>query len=183
MDPSHCPPDHGFLYASPLFPPHTTPLQRLCLSASGNLQLVLRAYLNRELQFELRIHASRMTHAQATTVTRTIQLHVDGTPVCLAHSVTTVHAVDSPHLQAFIDGHVGIGQLFQRLDQYPRFQLLDYAVADRDGAVVYDASLFGTVDFRVGMCRSYTLTTPSLSSHITELFPAHLFEAGVHPTA
>ena len=123
-----------------------SPLERITLSANGNLQRIISAFYDRAVSVRIlqneRVPAAEDTlaadcgargspagatrpggaAATAHVFRRQVELWCGGERFCVATSRVVVSA---PALrEALASGRVGIGQLFRHFDMLPRFELL-----------------------------------------------------------
>jgi hypothetical protein len=161
----------------------TNPLDRLCLTANGNLQRLVSSYYDapvsvvvekccqRRIILSTSDDKSRQqqpssTMIDVTTATptpppqiwdRVVHLSVYNRTFCTATSVVTVHC---PLCQQLVEsGKVGLGQLFRYLDLLPMFELHQAGVHNDSG-----------------FWRDYTLYCAELSCRIHEDFCAGMWE-------
>ncbi|KAJ3131523.1 hypothetical protein HK101_004704 [Irineochytrium annulatum] len=124
-----------------------SPIERILLTANGNVQRILSAYYNLPVTVRI-LRNDRLPLPSSTTETpllngtngtssppespsaptpplaifdRVVQLIVDARVVCLASSV--VHITDPEYLKLMEEENVGIGQLFRFLNVLPEFNL------------------------------------------------------------
>ncbi|CAM9738040.1 unnamed protein product, partial [Phaeothamnion confervicola] len=131
------------------------PLERVVLTANGNLQRVVSSYYNSAVTVSIVRCAE--TEAGSGVYDREVTLSVGDRPFCTARSLVVLH---SDACRAAVDtGAAGIGQLFRHLDTLPSFALLN--AGRRCGG---------------GFWRLYDLRSRHLSCRIYEEFPRDLFE-------
>ena len=129
-----------------------TPLQRIVLTANGNLQRILSAYHNRAVT----VTVLRNERVKIGLWRRRVLIAVDGTPACVAASVVT--AVTREAIELADGGGVGIGQIFAELGGKQSFSLLE---------VSKNATTFS---------RTYTLANAHIMCHVEEVLPLNLFD-------
>ncbi|TPX60690.1 hypothetical protein PhCBS80983_g01651 [Powellomyces hirtus] len=144
---------------SVLIPEGYTPLERILLTANGNVQRILSAYHNAKVTVEILKNelASSLDDVPAI-FHRKVLLIIKGKTCCTANSTVIIR--DEKYLRLLVDQHVGIGQLFRYLNILPEFALTKVG---RDPA--------GN-----GFWRKYTLSSPGIVCEIHEDFPPHVFE-------
>ncbi|KAH8044733.1 hypothetical protein JL720_16999 [Aureococcus anophagefferens] len=129
-----------------------TPLQRIVLTANGNLQRILSAHHNRAVT----VTVLRNERVKIGLWRRRVLIAVDGTPACVAASVVT--AVTREAIELADGGGVGIGQIFAELGGKQSFSLLE---------VSKNATTFS---------RTYTLANAHIMCHVEEVLPLNLFD-------
>ncbi|KAJ1454185.1 hypothetical protein M885DRAFT_522367 [Pelagophyceae sp. CCMP2097] len=131
-----------------------TPLQRVALTANGNLQRIISSYHDARVD----VRVVRGVKLKAGLYERAVVIDVRGVSCCVAASVV---ACFTPDAQRMVDGgKTSIGQIFVALGELPRFHLLE---------VAQDAK---SETFR----RVYTLSSSSVMCHIEETMPSSLFD-------
>eukprot|EP00966_Prymnesium_polylepis_P052837 1223649-Prymnesium_polylepis.1 len=95
---------------------HFTPLQRIVLSANGNLQRLLSSYYNSPVTVNARQH-DKVAEGEYL---REVEISVHGIIFCVARSLVKI---TRPEVIAAIEGGVAIGQLFRHLSILPSFSL------------------------------------------------------------
>jgi len=132
--------------------PGFTPLERIILTADGNLQRMMSAYLNDEVVLEM-IRFERTPGSN--NFDREINLKVQGKVFCNAQSQLVV---SSPKILCLLEEQgFGLGQLFASLGLLPVFRLI---------------SCGKTTEI---LFRKYALEIDGMTCTITEVFPADLF--------
>jgi chorismate-pyruvate lyase len=165
----------------------THPLDRIALTANGNLQRIVASYYDapvtvQVIQCSLRTPTNNKQQQQEEDVwDRVVHLCIhDRVIFCVATSVITVHDQQCRNLVA--SGTVGIGQLFRYLNILPEFHLhgagkiippneqsqpqLEYRSSNGNG----NGNGGG------GFWRNYTLSCPQLTCRIHEEFIPGLWE-------
>ena len=141
-----------------------TPLERIALTANGNLQRIISSYYNAAVEVDI-LRCERTGHS---TYDREVTLSVAGTLFCKAVSRVTLHSAIC--VEAVEQKSIGIGQLFRHLDILPRFRLLQAGRSDTNSdRASSDAPYAG------GVWRSYELRCKDLSCDISEYFVPKLF--------
>lgn len=137
-----------------------TALERILLTANGNVQRILSAYYNSKVTVV--VHKNQEVSERRSDVTvfdRVVDLDCKGTRLCRATSRVEL-GKDSPFHGLVMDGErpVGIGQLFRKFDILPEFQLLQAGRED-DG----------------GVWREYLLRSSGVLCRIRETFSPRVF--------
>ena len=97
-----------------------TPLQRVALTANGNLQRLVSSYYNAAVSVTT-VHSTRTGQG---TYEREVLLDVFGITFARATSTVTINADERPDLVHAIEHQgVAIGQLFRKFDILPHFAL------------------------------------------------------------
>ncbi|KAL5036098.1 hypothetical protein RTP6_003700 [Batrachochytrium dendrobatidis] len=139
-----------------------TPLERILLTANGNLQRILSSYFNAKVTVEiLRNEVVQDTdNKEIMLFDREVDIHCLGKICCNAKSSITL---SSPkYIEMIKSNQVGIGQLFRYVNILPEFELL-MVRRDKDYLI-----------------RKYSLETKGIQCVITESFPNHLFSDGLN---
>lgn len=134
----------------------THPLDRMALTANGNLQRLVASYYDAPVTVLVEFCALRKTiQGKAQVWDRVVHLQVHGTTFCTATSIITVH---DPLCQSLVESsQVGLGQLFRYLNILPEFELHDAGVEP-------------------AFWREYTLQCAELSCRIHEEFRPNMWE-------
>jgi chorismate-pyruvate lyase len=133
---------------------YLTPLERIALTANGNLQRIFSSYYDAPVHILVQRcerQQQQQPHDEAAVWHRQVLLTVHSQIFCTASSIITVQ--DPRCIQLVETGKVGIGQLFRHLDKLPSFELLDVGRSNEGG-----------------MWRQYCLACKELTCHITETF-------------
>ncbi|KAI9091723.1 hypothetical protein DFS34DRAFT_634669 [Phlyctochytrium arcticum] len=137
-------------------PNHFEPLERVLLTANGNIQRIISAYYNSPVTVQ--IHKNNLIPSSSQTTTtyaRRVTLHVLSHTFCTASS--TIH-ISAPDLLDLITvKQVGIGQLFRYLNILPEFELVE---AGKEGGKVW---------------RRYVLRSRGVECFIHEVFCENVF--------
>ncbi|KAI9452493.1 hypothetical protein BJY52DRAFT_1153814 [Lactarius psammicola] len=142
------------------WPVGLTGLERIMLSARGELQRLLSAFFSRTINIKsIYEHTSPRTHTaspeEPITQRREVHLLCGGKTVCVATSYVTITA---PHCERlFLDEKFAIGQMFRKMQTPPQFALLDCGVRVEDD--------------KDTLWRRYTLSTEGFVCDIVEVFP------------
>jgi hypothetical protein len=98
-----------------------TPLERILITANGNLQRIVSSYHAKPV--EVKVVYNNETETKGVFF-RQVTLHLDHSvaPFCTATSKVTVS--NDEMLQAISSNQIGIGQLFRHFDTLPVFTLL-----------------------------------------------------------
>jgi chorismate-pyruvate lyase len=145
-----------------ILPGNYTALERIILTANGNLQRILSAYFNAKVTVNVKMNEFTV-EKDVLKIERMVILECDAKLLCTAKSRITVSNPKFVHLLQ--SGQVGIGQLFRfrssltrrSLDILPRFHLLKHGKG---------------LD---GLFRDYLLLFDGIECQIYELFPLDLF--------
>ncbi|KAF9447503.1 hypothetical protein P691DRAFT_760703 [Macrolepiota fuliginosa MF-IS2] len=177
------------------WPSAVTSLERIALTAQGELQRVLSAYFARPISITvvythtygrpapgaprefLSLPPPPAAIAQAseeTPITQTRQVHLvcSGQIVCTA--TATVRITDPSVAHFFLVENFAIGQMFRRIEKLPRFELQNvgigpYPCEDLDVASWSPASNPGSGSQE--LWRKYKLIAPDFECDIVEVFP------------
>ncbi|KAF9444475.1 hypothetical protein P691DRAFT_796516 [Macrolepiota fuliginosa MF-IS2] len=170
------------------WPPTITGVERIALSAQGDLQRVLSAYFARPISIavvyevthwqrspdtppELLKHPGAKAIASASPATpiiqtRQVHLQCSGKIVCTATSTVRITSPNAAHL--FLVDKYAIGQTFRRLESLPVFELLSVGL----GSDSQDNDINpGEHSLEPNLQRRYKLTVPSFDCDIVEVFP------------
>jgi hypothetical protein len=172
----------------------TNPLDRMALTANGNLQRLVSSYYDAPVEVRVAYcHLRQDTINDGTVPKRTknqnqnnktwdrkVDLIVFDQVFCTATSVITVH---DAHCQALVESNrVGLGQLFRYLDLLPAFCLHDAGTFGRKDSQPTDQLEENSMtpldqnDRREGgFWRSYTLQCRELTCNIYEEFTPGLW--------
>lgn len=122
--------------------PGMSPLDRILLTANGNLQRIFSSFYDAPVH----VHVDRCVKRRDSSARgnvditkceeeaiwdRVVHLSVFDTMFCKATSVITVHSNDC--IKIVESGEVGIGQLFRYLDKLPTFTILDAGRCENGG--------------------------------------------------
>lgn len=144
----------GFKDVEIHLPDAFTPLERIALSAEGDLQRIISSYYNSAVSVDIK-HCTEM---EPGTFDREVDLSVKGKVFCTAKSSLSSKTTECAHLLR--EKSVGLGQLFRYLRIYPTFRLLDVGRNDDNG----------------GFWRLYELDCPEvLNCRILETFAPDTF--------
>jgi hypothetical protein len=97
-----------------------SPLERILITANGNLQRIVSSYHAKTVQIKLVYN----NEIETGCFHRQVTLHLDHseTPFCRATSKVTIQ--NEKMLRAIASNKIGIGQLFRHFDTLPVFTLL-----------------------------------------------------------
>ncbi|KAG8898605.1 hypothetical protein FRB99_007331 [Tulasnella sp. 403] len=144
------------------WPKCVTGLERIALTAKGDLQRTLSAYFGRPIRVE-RIWehpASGPVESASleTPVTQVRQVHLlcEGHVVCVC--VSTIKMSNPRTAKLFLEDHVAIGQMYRTLGRTPTFTLTDVGVDKVEGGIQK-------------LWRKYTLAVEGFECEIKETFP------------
>ncbi|TFK16398.1 hypothetical protein FA15DRAFT_607416 [Coprinopsis marcescibilis] len=180
------------------WPSDVTGIERIALSAQGDLQRVLSAFFSRPIVIALVYsHTLRQSSPKAaleplslpnpqaiasaspsTPITQTRQVHLQcgGKIACTATSIVRITSPHAAHL--FLEEKYAIGQMFRRLEKVPAFELLAVGVGpvehdDKTKAVwTSEASRTSTPENKGQLWRKYKLVIPDFECEILEVFPS-----------
>jgi len=142
------------------WPDDISGLERIMLSAHGDLQRLLSAFFARTINIKtIYAQTSPRTHVaspdEPITQRREVHLLCSGKTVCIARSTVTITAQLCERL--FLDEKFAIGQMFRKMQTLPQFALLQCGGEVEDGNHV--------------LWRRYTLSMEGFECDITEVFP------------
>ncbi|KAJ7613300.1 hypothetical protein DFH06DRAFT_1286409 [Mycena polygramma] len=164
------------------WPKDLTGIERVALSAQGDLQRVLSAFFARPIVLALiysHTFTKRLDHtleplslpnsAAVASVSadspivqnRQVHLQCGGTVVCVATSTVKISSARCAHL--FLEEKYGIGQLFRKLEATPSFELISVGVGGHDDAVSVGGG-------GPQLWRKYKLSVPDIECDILEVF-------------
>lgn len=130
----------------------TDPLDRMALTANGNLQRLVASYYDSPVSVKVEECSLR----ESGIWDRKVCLSVYGRIFCTAASVIHVHDED---IEALVESEqVGLGQVFRFLDILPEFQLNDAGPLEGGG-----------------FWRNYTLSCRHLTCEIKEVFESNMW--------
>ncbi|KAI6045108.1 hypothetical protein EDC04DRAFT_199003 [Pisolithus marmoratus] len=141
-------------------PRDVTGIERIMITAQGDLQRLLSAFFGRPIFVEpVCVDTSPRLHSAspdcAITQSRRVHLVCAGKVVCIA---TSTVALTSPVAERLLlDEKFPIGQTIRKLGQCPRFSLLNVET--------------NTVDTKRELRRTYTLEAAGFFAEILEVFP------------
>ncbi|KAJ6591598.1 hypothetical protein DFH09DRAFT_1137480 [Mycena vulgaris] len=166
------------------WPKELTGLERVALSAQGDLQRVLSAFFARPIVLAL-IHSHSYTRRSDGTLiplplpnpsaissvspefpivqNRQVHLQCGGKVVCTATSTVKIYSPRCAHL--FLEEKYGIGQLFSKLEATPSFELLSVGIGGQDMIAVEKGLGGGPL-----LWRKYRLSVPEIECEILEVF-------------
>jgi chorismate-pyruvate lyase len=124
-----------------------SPLERIVLSANGNLQRIMSAYFG----LSVKVNILKCDKIGAMEYDREVTLEVDNKVFCTA--VGKITLLDEECIDAIESKNIGVGQLFRYLGLLPSFELLE-AGRTEDGA----------------LWRRYTLSSTKLACEFKETF-------------
>ncbi|KAJ7224285.1 hypothetical protein GGX14DRAFT_424971 [Mycena pura] len=167
------------------WPKTLTGIERVALSAQGDLQRVLSAFFARPIVVAL-IYSHTFTkrsdgtlvplalpnspviasasHESPIVQNRQVHLQCGGKVVCTATSTVKILSAESAHL--FLEEKYGIGQLFSKLEIKPSFELLNVSVGGHEDAPAVEKG-FGRGP---QLWRKYRLAGPDIECEILEVF-------------
>eukprot|EP01119_Soliformovum_irregulare_P017470 TRINITY_DN5200_c0_g1_i1.p1 TRINITY_DN5200_c0_g1~~TRINITY_DN5200_c0_g1_i1.p1 ORF type:complete len:192 (-),score=22.22 TRINITY_DN5200_c0_g1_i1:31-606(-) len=138
-------------------------MERVVLTANGNLQRILSAYYNDTVTIKVLKNKNISSDQTIDTLfEREVNLVCQEKVLCVATSEIKIS--DSSILDLVVNQGVGLGQLFRYLDKLPSFHL---------EAIGYKGDTFW---------RTYTLRIVGVECRITEVFPHDMFRDGFMET-
>ncbi|KAF7309792.1 Rhomboid domain-containing protein [Mycena indigotica] len=168
------------------WPKELTGIERVALSAQGDLQRILSAFFARPIVLALIYSHTFVKREDSSLVPlslpnpsavaqasfeaplvqkRQVHLQCGGKVVCVATSQVKISSARCAHL--FIEEKYGIGQLFSKLDVSPSFELLSVGIGNQDDNLL-------TVEKGLGqgpqLWRKYKLSIPEFECEILEVF-------------
>jgi len=175
------------------WPAEVNGIERIALSAQGDLQRVLSAFFARPIVIGL-VYSNTMRQESLQSAfepihdlspciiasaspespivqTRQVHLQCAGKIVCTATSTVRITSPECAHL--FLQEKYAIGQMFRRLEKVPAFELLSVglgAVKDNEKRTSFSASAAGATASQ--LWRKYTLVIPHFECEILEVFPS-----------
>ncbi|KND02189.1 uncharacterized protein SPPG_02677 [Spizellomyces punctatus DAOM BR117] len=152
-----------------ILPTDFSPMERILLTANGNVQRILSAYYNSTVSVDI-IHNELINEESASNAEtesvfrREVNLRCLNQICCNAKSTVTI--TDPEYLRLILEQQVGIGQLFRYLNILPEFELLQVG---------------RTVN---SFWREYDLRSNGVNCRIREEFPLGVFNLqGTETTA
>ncbi|TPX35353.1 hypothetical protein SmJEL517_g02203 [Synchytrium microbalum] len=101
-----------------------TPMQRILLTANGNVQRILSAYYNAPVTVDILFNEKIAGSTENCIMfNRSVDIKVNKYTCCRATSTVSIY--DPAYLKLVEEDGVGIGQLFRYLNILPEFQLLE----------------------------------------------------------
>jgi len=166
------------------WPKGITPLERIILSANGDLQRMLSAFFALPITIDL-IYSQILTPnrpsssaSPSTPIVQKRQVHLlcEGRTVCVATSSVTITSPECARL--FLEEKYAIGQLFRTLGTAPKFALLKIGTGEgnSDG---FKGAQKNEQGHSTKLWRKYTLDVDGVACEITEVFPDR--ELFIHP--
>jgi len=127
-----------------------TPMERVVLTANGNLQRLMSAYYGAPVTVSVN-RCEKVVQEGKLVYDREVDLLMDNQVFCSA--VGKIELLDNSCVEAIESKKVGVGQLFRYLGALPRFELLE-AGKKEDGV----------------LWRKYSLSCDQLRCEFTETF-------------
>lgn len=182
------------------WPPGVTGLERIALSAQGDLQRILCAFFARPIVIALVYsHTLRQSTPQSPpepltfpnpqavasasptspiTQTRQVHLQCGGKIACTATSIVRITSPEIAHL--FLEEKYAIGQMFRRLEKVPAFELLSVGIGpvernEKDQGSLSSSSektSWSGLESKNQLWRKYKLVIPDFECEILEVFPS-----------
>jgi len=145
-----------------------TPLERVVLTANGNLQRILSAYYGSPIT----IVVKKCVELESGTFAREVDLVMRKQVVCSASGKITILSDDC--YSAVSEGRVGVGQMFRYLKVLPSFKLLSagrgHPTPTTAPADTLDASA------PLPLWREYELSCPQLRCQFVETFAPNFLD-------
>ncbi|KAI8587614.1 hypothetical protein BDZ88DRAFT_424654 [Geranomyces variabilis] len=169
---------------SNVIPEGFSPLERIMLTANGNVQRILSAYHKAKVTVEILSNElvsstslperSEWDQLQSSPVVyeRKVLLVIGSKICCTAYSTVVIR--DAKYLRLIVDEHVGIGQLFRFLSVLPEFALKDAGRGTPSRSDEVGPTTNG-IDDKEGFWRTYTLESAGITCTINEVFPGDVF--------
>jgi hypothetical protein len=153
----------GFKDVEIRLPETFSPLERVALSAEGDLQRIISSYYNAAVTVSIK----RCAEVEPGLFDREVDLSVLGRVFCTATSSLSPKTQECAHLLR--EKSVGLGQLFRYLRVYPTFRLLDVGREEGEGEG-------GREEGGGGFWRLYELDCPEvINCRILERFAGDTF--------
>ena len=140
-----------------------TPMERIVLSANGNLQRVMSAYYGAPVTVIVK-RCDRLDVPNKALYDREVDLVMGGQVFCTA--VGRIELMDNSCVEAIESRKVGLGQLFRFLGALPHFVLLE-AGRKENGE----------------LWRRYSLSCEQLKCEFTETFASNFWDFVDSPTS
>jgi chorismate-pyruvate lyase len=156
----------GWRATSVRLPDCFSPLERIVLTANGNLQRIVSSFYNAPVavvivQNDRRAGQLSSSDSDLLCFDREVHLTVAGRVFCVARSEIFL---GTERLRALVErDRIGIGQLFRHLSLLPEFTLLEAGKA------------------QTCFWRRYALRADGILCHIHEEFPSNLFQLDLSP--
>lgn len=149
-------PDHFgsiMLTTSIALPSTFTPLQRILLTANGNLQLLLSSFHNSPVTIKI----LKNILINDLYYDRCVGIECVGRLMCTAYSKVFTKTEKAKEL--VVSGKVGIGQLFRYLKVLPEFELIGCGLLENKA-----------MNIKLGFWRRYVLSSEDIKCEIYEEF-------------
>ncbi|KAG8861735.1 hypothetical protein FRB96_002693 [Tulasnella sp. 330] len=144
------------------WPETITGLERIALTATGNLQRFLSVYFGKPIRVEeiweipASGHWTAASPEHPVTKVREVNLLCEGAVVCLC--LSTIKMTTPETAKLFLEDGVAVGQMYRTLGRVPTFTLTDVSVHENLSGVEH-------------LARSYCLSTEGFECEIREIFP------------
>ncbi|KAI9298271.1 hypothetical protein K502DRAFT_286721 [Neoconidiobolus thromboides FSU 785] len=137
-----------------------SPIERIALTANGNLQRILSAFYNSKIKVEIVKNVQRDLEQGSESIIfdREVDLVCNDKILCSAKSVITVEKEE--YKSMIKSQQVGVGQLFRVLSILPKFRLIEVGRLDSDNRLY----------------RTYSLSAEGVDCLITETFAKDIFQ-------
>ncbi|KLO17928.1 hypothetical protein SCHPADRAFT_993925 [Schizopora paradoxa] len=158
------------------WPRNITPLERIILAASGDLQRMLSAFFAHPIMIDLVFSQTSPSGRPSETASpsepivqrRQVHLLCQGRTVCVATSSVTITSPECAHL--FLDEKYAIGQLFRAVGKVPKFSLLKVGHGPAEETQRQKCEREDE-DGPTTLWRRYTLEVEGFGCDIVEVFP------------
>jgi len=152
-------------------PESFSPLERVALSAEGDLQRIISSYHNSAVTVRIK----RCLEIEPGVFDREVDLSVMGHVFCTATSSLSARTPECAHLLR--EKSVGLGQLFRHLRVYPTFRLLDVGRTEVEDGEERDVEGLREREGDGGFWRVYELDCPGMiNCRILERFSSNTFQ-------
>ncbi|KAG9223894.1 hypothetical protein CCMSSC00406_0004490 [Pleurotus cornucopiae] len=180
------------------WPAEVTGLERIVLSAQGDLQRILSAFFARPISVET---AFAQTYTQislddprvplpepsdealsnispSSPISQTRQVHLQCADKTVCTATSTVRISSSRHAHLFLVEKYAIGQMFRKLGTIPQFELVEVGIGSPDISLPEGKSA-DTNATTQPLWRRYRLSIPDFECEIVEVFPCrNMFTRG-----
>lgn len=150
-----------------------SPLERIMLTANGNLQRLLSCYYGHPITVEV----IKCERTDENNFDREVDIMMGSKVICTATGKITVGSQQC--LEAIESGKVGVGQLFRYLDTLPSFHLIGAGRVPRSTVTLSTEQItqnyryseqVGDSDEDICLWREYDLKCPQLQCRFLERF-------------
>ncbi|KAL4266065.1 Poxc laccase transcription factor [Pleurotus pulmonarius] len=172
------------------WPAEVTGLERIVLSAQGDLQRILSAFFARPISVET-IFAQTYTQkslddprvplsepsdevlfnvSPSSPISQTRQVHLQCANSTVCTATSTVRISSPQHAHLFLVEKYAIGQMFRKLGTIPQFELVEVGLGSPDIAFPESKSTDASTTVQP-LWRRYRLSIPDFECEIVEVFP------------